>query len=126
MILTEWTPSTLIDTDRVFFQRTTISFRGVTISREGNYNSPPEFSERRYSIIEQDSAGVWLIIGSTLYTDGFDSENMLEPLNKYASGQFQTLVKLKFNGTLEEALTVWFGSSQQLRTLDTTPNIREV
>lgn len=122
MIIPEWYNNPVLDETQPFktYIRSTPSFRGVVISPTGNYDSEGEYSPRRYSVIR-----IWpgnhfeLIIGSTFYVkDGFDSEDIDEPLEKFLAGAFTTLYRIPTDRTVEmQDISEWGGSSQQLKAM---------
>lgn len=91
----------------------------MVISLDGNYESPAEYSPRRYSIAIKHPGNYYqLIIGSLSYRTGFDSEDIDEPLNKFINGEFKILLHVPTTKTLEmQSLSEWEGSSQELRAM---------
>ena len=102
-IIAEWTPSSRIDTNLTFLMKSQPVYRGVIIHHEGNYAGQPEWSPRRYSIIEVTNGEIYLIVGSIAYKSRYDSEDPLEPLKKYASEEWKDLMVRKFDGPILEA-----------------------
>lgn len=94
--------------------RTTPSFRGVVIDpKHGNYLGDGEYSPRRYSaILKFNSSSYRLIIGSISYmSDGYDSEDVEEPFEKFLMGSFHILTAV----TVEmDDIDSWDGSTQML------------
>lgn len=113
MIISEWTSSQSIDTNLVFLMKSQPVFHGPVISHLGNYQSEPEWSSRRYSVIEVSNGTVYFIIGSIAYRSGFDTANPYEPLVKYASHEWKDLLIKEFPGPIEEAVK-WDGTVNRM------------
>lgn len=113
MRISAWLSSENIDTDRVFYMRSTVSFRGQIIDIKTNRRTEAEYMTRRYSVIELKPDGVYKSIGSLAYKDGYDSFSPLEPLRKYALDQWENLLVIKHESNLEDALQ-WTGIAQHI------------
>lgn len=113
-----WHREPVLDAPYAFelYMRSTPSWRGVVIDPKlGNYMGDGEYSNRRYSVIlKLNSSTYRLIIGSVSYmSDGFDSEDVEEPFEKFLLGSFHILMDI----TVEmDEVDDWNGSSQQLQT----------
>lgn len=99
--------------------RSTPTYRGTVIHPGGNYEAPPEYSWRRYSVAIRHPGNHWeLLVGSTHYDkDGFDTEDVDEPLEKFLAGQFATLYRIPTNRTtdMQDATVEWQGDAQYLK-----------
>ena len=113
LILESWTPSTLIDTNLVFLMKSTPVHHGVVISHLGNYQSEPEWSSRRNSVIELSDGKIHFIIGSIAYKSGYDTEDPLASLKKYSTGEWKDLLIKEFPGPIEEAVK-WDGTVNRM------------
>lgn len=117
MQITDWYREYLLDEPYNFelYMRSTPSFRGVVIDpKNGNYYGDGEYSPRRYSVILKLPTDQYrLIVGSVSYmSDGFDSEDISEPLEKFLAGSFHIL----YDVTVEmDGIDSWNGSTQQLQ-----------
>ena len=117
MQITDWYREYLLDEPYGFelYMRSTPSFRGVVIDpKHGNYYGDGEYSPRRYSaIIKYHDETARLIVGSVSYgSDGFDSEDISEPIEKFLMGSFHILMDI----TVEmDSIEEWNGSVQQLQ-----------
>lgn len=123
MLIPEWLNSSDIDTDRIFLLRTARINHGARIGRHGLHETETQYMRRRSAVIEVIGSDIWLVIGSTSYIDGFESTDQYETLNKYAQGQFVDLIKVKFNGTIEEAIA-WDARYDALKSMNTTPKVK--
>lgn len=102
------------------YMRTTPSFRGLIIDppRRANRWGDGEYSPRRYSVILKMNSGQYrLIIGSVSYmSDGFDTEDVEEPFEKFLNGSFHILFDTIVSGDdMDYEIDSWNGSSQQLQ-----------
>lgn len=112
MQITEWSKYPDL-TGRDLYLRSTISVRGGIIGPKGMKPGLPEFTPRRYSVIDSTVGGIKLVIGAVAYKTDYDSEDPYQAHEKYLAGEFDELMVVYFNGTLEEALT-WIGSPQTI------------
>jgi len=123
MIIQEWLNSSEIDTDRVFLLRSARINRGPRIGRHGMYETETQYMSRRSAVIEIIDNNIYMIIGSTAYKEDFESSDPYQVLKKYAVGEFVDLIKVKFNGPIEEAIA-WDARYDALKSFDTTPKVK--
>lgn len=85
-----------------------------------SYIGDGRYSSRRYSIARIYPGNKFeLIVGSPYYLhDGWDTEDINEPLKKFLTNQFAILYRVPTIKTVEmQSLDEWNGSSQQLNQL---------
>lgn len=107
--LREWEKAP--DLDNVWI-RSTISYRGPVIVMNGTKPGAPEFSSRRFSVIDARS-GIRFKVITINYTTPFNSYADYPIHVKYRDGECLDLMNIEYNGTLEQALT-WNGAVQEL------------
>lgn len=121
MLLPDWYRNPTLDEPLGYevWIRSTPTKRGVIISPKGNYLGPAEFSDRRYSVaLKYPGNHFELVIGSVLYDDGFDTEDVDEPLKKFLSNKFKDLIRVPTTKTIEmQSLSEWDGDAQSLNLL---------
>lgn len=92
--------------------RSTISYRGPVITINGTKPGEPEFSNRRFSVVDARS-GIRFKVITISYTTAFPT-SATHPIHiKYRDGECLDLMNLEYQGTLEQALT-WDGCVQEL------------
>lgn len=98
------------------WMRNTPTVHGVIISPFGNYMGEPELSSRRYSVCKQYPDGSFVLeIGSIAYTEGYDTDDPLEPIDKYLNGEFDALMRVDGSDTAGmTSVEDWDGSGQAL------------
>ncbi len=110
MQLSEWTKH---PTENLYM-RSAISYRGGIIGPKGMKQGLPEYSPRRYSVVDGTGVGVKLVVGAVAYKQDYDSEDIYQAHKKYLVGEFDSLLVVEFAGTSEEAVTLWPGIIQQI------------
>lgn len=106
MIIPNWLEA---PTGNVFIRSTPV-YHGGIITSSGMIPGSPEYSSRRYSVIDLTGAKPKLSIGSVAYKSNYRSEDVFEVHRRYLMGEWDDLLIRTPDITAEVAKT-WTGEA---------------